>query len=125
MDYTVPDMFAGSILDLEPGTEYEARFQMDDPDGVTGNATQTVKARTRAEPKAATGGRVLHVYPPSWKGEKQEPSFTGLKAAYKLRRRRLEHHHAAQGGPRRHNPGPRRPLQRQPLELHRSAVASV
>ena len=26
MDYTVPDMFAGSILDLEPDTEYECRL---------------------------------------------------------------------------------------------------
>lgn len=82
LDYTVPDMFAGSILDLEPDTEYEARFQMRDPDGVTGEATHAVKARTRAEPRAAAGGRVLHVYPPAWRGEKQEPAFTGLKAAY-------------------------------------------
>jgi hypothetical protein len=39
-----PNMFAGSILDLEPGTTYEARFVMTDPDGVTGpaaNATRT------------------------------------------------------------------------------------
>jgi len=26
-------MFAGSILDLEPGTAYEARFTLSDPDG--------------------------------------------------------------------------------------------
>ena len=82
LDYTVPDMFAGSILDLEPDTEYEARFQMRDPDGVTGEATHAVKVRTRAEPRAAPEGRVLHVYPPAWRGEKQEPAFTGLKAAY-------------------------------------------
>ena len=31
-----PNMFAGSILDLEPDTEYEARFVMADPDGVVG-----------------------------------------------------------------------------------------
>ena len=29
-----PNMFAGSILDLQPGTTYEARFVMSDPDGV-------------------------------------------------------------------------------------------
>ena len=82
LDYTVPDMFAGSILDLEPDTEYEARFQMRDPDGVKGEPAHAVKVRTRGEPRAAADGRVLHVYPPAWRGEKQEPAFTGLKAAY-------------------------------------------
>jgi hypothetical protein len=82
LDYTVPEMFAGSILDLEPATEYEARFEMRDPDGVSGQAVHVVKARTRGEPKAAQDGRVLHVYPPAWKGPKQEPAFTGLKQAY-------------------------------------------
>src|SRR5579859_6995610 len=38
MDVVSPNMFAGSILDLEPGTEYEARFVMTDPDGVKGQA---------------------------------------------------------------------------------------
>jgi hypothetical protein len=82
LDYTVPDMFAGSILDLQPDTEYECRFTMRDPDGAQGETVRTVKVRTRGEPKAASGGRVLHVYPPDWKGEKQQPAFTGLKAAY-------------------------------------------
>ena len=31
-----PNMFAGSILDLEPDTAYEAQFVIADPDGVTG-----------------------------------------------------------------------------------------
>jgi hypothetical protein len=80
--YTVPDRFAGSILDLDPDTEYEVRLTMKDPDGLSGQAVQTTRVRTRAEPKAATGGRVLHVYPPSWRGAKEEPNFTGLMAAY-------------------------------------------
>jgi hypothetical protein len=80
--YTVPDRFAGSIIDLEPDTEYDVRLTMKDPDGLSGQAVQTVKARTRAEPKAASGGRVLHVYPPAWRGAKEEPNFTGLMAAY-------------------------------------------
>jgi len=80
--YTVPDRFAGSILDLDPDTAYEVRLTMKDPDGVSGQAVQLVKVRTRAEPKAATGGRVLHVYPPAWRGAKEEPNFTGLMAAY-------------------------------------------
>ncbi len=80
--YTVPDRFAGSILDLDPDTEYEVRLTMSDPDGVNGQAVQTARVRTRAEPKAATGGRVLHVYPPGWRGAKEEPNYTGLMAAY-------------------------------------------
>ena len=27
LDYTVPDGFAGSILNLQPGTEYECQFK--------------------------------------------------------------------------------------------------
>ena len=80
--YVVPHRFAGSIIDLEPDTEYEVRLTMADPDGVKGQAVQTTKVRTRREPRAADGGRVLHVYPPGWKGPKQEPSYTGLMAAY-------------------------------------------
>src|ERR1043166_5847837 len=34
LDLVSPNMFAGSILDLEPDTEYEARFVLADPDGV-------------------------------------------------------------------------------------------
>ena len=34
--YTAPNMFAGSILNLEPDTEYECRFVLADPDGVIG-----------------------------------------------------------------------------------------
>ena len=82
LDYTVPDLFAGSILDLVPGTEYECRFTMSDPDGATGNLVQITKVRTREEPKASTKERTLHVYPVDWKGKKEEPSFAGLKAAY-------------------------------------------
>jgi hypothetical protein len=82
LDYTVPDGFAGSILNVEPGTEYECRFQLTDPDGVSGAASQTVRVRTRTEPQPAKGGRTLHVYPPEYQGAKQEPSFTSLLQAY-------------------------------------------
>jgi hypothetical protein len=82
LDYTTPEMFAGSILDLTLDTEYECRFTMTDPDGIEGETTHTIKLRTRAEPKAFADGRILHVYPVDWKGPKQEPSFLGIKAAY-------------------------------------------
>ena len=49
--YTTPNMFAGSIFDLEPDTEYECRFVLSDPDGVEGKAENVVIVRTRFEPK--------------------------------------------------------------------------
>ena len=82
LDYTVPDGFAGSILNLQPGTEYECEFQMKDPDGVTGQAAQRVRVTTRTEPQPYAGGRKLHVYPPDYKGAKIEPSFSSLMEAY-------------------------------------------
>jgi hypothetical protein len=84
LDVTSPNMFAGSILDLEPDTEYEARFQVSDPDGVSGERTKVVRVRTRAEPKPASDGRTFHVYPPNFSGAKIEPSFDGLMCAYNL-----------------------------------------
>ena len=80
-----PNMFAGSILDLEPDTAYEARFVLSDPDGVSGpaaNATKTVTVRTRPEPKPAEGGKVYHVYPVKWQGPKIQPAFEGIMCAY-------------------------------------------
>lgn len=82
MTYTVPEGFAGSILNLEPATSYECEFTLQDADGVMGPAQQRVTVATRAEPKSYTGGRVLHVYPPDHQGPRQEPSFIGIKAAY-------------------------------------------
>jgi hypothetical protein len=82
LQYVTPNMFAGSIFDLEPATEYECRFVLSDPDGVEGKAENVVTIRTRAEPQPATGGKVYHVYPVDYKGQKQKPAFTGLMTAY-------------------------------------------
>ena len=82
LDYTVPDGFAGSILNLEPGTEYECRLELTDPDGATGQTTETVRVRTRTEPQPREGGRVLHVYPPYHEGDRLEPHFSSLLQAY-------------------------------------------
>ena len=89
VDVIAPNMFAGSVLDLEPGTTYEVRLAMADPDGVTGPSTsraneevRVVSVRTRAEPVPYRGGRNLHVYPHGFKGKKIEPSFEGLMCAY-------------------------------------------
>jgi len=82
VDVISPNMFAGSILDLEPDTAYEAQFVMSDPDGVRGVARRTITVRTRPEPKPYEGGRVFHVYPHGFTGQKIEPSFEGLMCAY-------------------------------------------
>ena len=85
-DVVSPNMFAGSILDLEPDTSYEARFTLTDPDGLVGHAgkttVKTVFVRTRPEPKPYAGGRVFHVYPPTYSGPRIEPSFDALMCAY-------------------------------------------
>ncbi len=80
--YTAPNMFAGSVFELEEDTEYEVRFTLTDPDGVGGEAQRVVNVRTRAEPQASAGGNTYHVYPFGYDGPKQEPAFTGLLAAY-------------------------------------------
>ena len=73
IDYITPNLFAGSIFDLEPDTEYQCRFVMSDPDSVIGNPQKTVTVRTRPEPKPFEGGRVYHVYPLDYTGPKEEP----------------------------------------------------
>jgi hypothetical protein len=82
LQYMTPNGFAGSIFDLDPDTLYEARFVMTDPDGLAGKTETIVSVRTRAEPIPASGGKVYHVYPPEYKGQRQEPGFTGLLGAY-------------------------------------------
>jgi hypothetical protein len=82
LDYTVPDGFAGSILNLQPGTEYECRFHLTDPDGASGPTEQNVRVKTRSEPQPCKEGRTLHVYPPAYQGPRREPSFTSLLQAY-------------------------------------------
>ena len=82
LDYRVPDGFAGSILNLEAGTEYECRFELSDADGTSGETGHTVRVTTRTEPQPYAGGRTLHVYPPYHEGEREEPHFTSLLQAY-------------------------------------------
>lgn len=79
-DVKMPNMFAGSILDLEENTTYDVRFVLTDPDG--GGTTRIVTARTRPEPMPAAGGKVYHVYPRDWKGPKEPNSFNDLMCAY-------------------------------------------
>lgn len=80
--YITKQMFAGSVFNLEEGTVYECKFSLSDPDGVEGRTEQTVFVQTKAEPKPYAYGQVYHVYPPSHKGPKESPAFTGLNEAY-------------------------------------------
>jgi hypothetical protein len=90
VDVVAPNMFAGSVLDLEPATTYEIQLVMSDPDGVSGPATspkatgerRVVTVKTRSEPMPYRGGRTFQVYPHGFKGQKIEPAFEGLMCAY-------------------------------------------
>jgi len=81
-NYTVPPAFAGSVLNLQPDTEYEVHFVMTDPDGVHGDTEKTVTVRTRKLPGPATGGQIYHVYPFSHKTPLGPNEFIGLLTAY-------------------------------------------
>ena len=52
----VPNMFAGTIFNLRPGTTYEVKLSMTDPDG--GDGEKTLTMRTRPVPRAAPDARV-------------------------------------------------------------------
>jgi Malectin domain len=56
-------LFAGSIIDLEPDTEYECKLTVSDPDGVEGDVEKIVRCRTRAEAVIPKGLNERHVYP--------------------------------------------------------------
>ncbi len=82
IQYTTPHMFAGSIFELQPDTQYECRFVLTDPDGTTGQTERTILVRTRPEPMPAQGGNVYHVYPQGYQGPREQPAFNGLLSAY-------------------------------------------
>ena len=84
LDYIAPNLFSGSLFDLQADTAYEVRLTLTDPDGITGESQRTLTVRTRAEPKPAPDGRVLHVYPPGYTGPKQQPAYSGLLEAYNM-----------------------------------------
>ena len=113
-------MFAGSILDLEPDTEYEARFVMSDPDGVQGQREKTVTVRTRPEPKPYAGGRVFHVYPHGYQRHQDPARFRGVAVRLlpDVLRNGLGHGVPAPRPAWRHDSGACRALQIRSLHLH-------
>jgi hypothetical protein len=81
--FTAGNLFAGSILNLAPGSAYEVMFRLRDPDG--GASERTLSARTRALPATQEGLRRLHVYPDGYVGPKVEPTQTLAGAARQAR----------------------------------------
>lgn len=80
VDYNGANTLAGSVLFLSPGTSYDVRLTLTDPDG--GAATQTVVVATRPVPVMPTAGRRLHVVPGSGGGDGSDGNpFRGIAAA--------------------------------------------
>ena len=77
-------LFAGSLLLLEPGTEYEVRLALKDPDG--GEAEKVLAMTTAVEPALALDAprKVLHVVPgkEGGSGTEKDP-YQGLVEAQK------------------------------------------
>jgi|GEM_PF-1152161 len=74
------NMFAGSLMFLQPGTTYDLQLSLTDPDG--GEASQTVTVTTRTQPSLAAPQRRLHVVPGDGGGVgTQDNPLRGLAAA--------------------------------------------
>lgn len=80
---TVPPgawLFAGTVLNLSPGAEYELRLRLSDPDG--GEAERILRARTLPEPVLPPAERTLHVVPGAGGGDGSSAApFRGLPSA--------------------------------------------
>lgn len=62
--YTCGNLFAGSVLFLDPGTAYEVRLTLSDPDqGAEPVAVKSLEIATKAEPKPDPGGRLIDLRP--------------------------------------------------------------
>jgi hypothetical protein len=74
------NMFAGSILFLQPGATYEVKLDLSDPDG--GAETKTLSIATRPVPRMPEGERTFHVVPGSGGGNGSvDKPFQGLSSA--------------------------------------------
>ena len=120
VDVIAPNMFAGSVLDLEPDTPYDVQFVLTDPDGVRGESRRTLAVRTRPEPTPYAGGRVFHVYPHGFTGTEDRAVVRRVDVCLQLlvRRHRLGDLRPASRQARRHDSGARGHLQVQPLRVH-------
>jgi hypothetical protein len=80
-------LFAGSIVDLKPGTDYEVRLSLDDPDG--GSMVRILKLRTAPVPALPANMRRRFVAP---LGAGQQPGGSGTQTdPYRGLRTALQH----------------------------------
>ncbi len=70
------NLFSGSILKLEPATQYEVQLKLTNPDG--SYKEKRVEVSTRAPEENFTPQKVLHLYPENYPGEIQKPAYTDL-----------------------------------------------
>lgn len=75
------NLFAGSLLGLQPGTAYQVRIVLTDPEGVTGTSEQAASVATRRIPPSLPGSRTLHVYPSCSAPGVLQPCYTDIGAA--------------------------------------------
>jgi len=79
VDYNGYNQLTGSILFLTPGTSYEVKLTLADPDG--GSAVQTISVSTRPIP-AFVAARTFHVVPGAGGGSGSAANpFRGVPAA--------------------------------------------
>ncbi len=72
--------FAGSVLFLDPATNYEVRLTLTDPDGATDERIETIA--THAIPAKPINGRTFHVIPGNGGGDGSSSSpFAGIESA--------------------------------------------
>jgi hypothetical protein len=79
------NLFAGSVLFLEPDMQYEVRLTMSDPDGGA-PPPKIVSASTRAEPPRYEGERQMEVLPADHEGPQPAAALENLAAALKQAR---------------------------------------
>ncbi len=80
IDFNGFNMMAGSILFLEPGTNYEIQLNLNDPDG--GASTQNLTITTRKIPQMPVSGNIYYVSPGSGGGNGTETNpFLGMEIA--------------------------------------------
>lgn len=82
LHYRVGNLFAGTIFSLKPGTVYEVRLTLADPDGGAPAEPQIVQLSTRKLPERWEGGRRLTVRAAGDKATSGPDSFATVAEAY-------------------------------------------
>jgi len=83
--YRTGNLFAGSVMFLEPGTRYEVRLTMTDADGGAPPPKRLTVA-TRPEPETWRDGPTRHVYPSDFEGRLPEDAIRGFDKAIEAAR---------------------------------------